>query len=400
MVVNLAAAGDLDAVVDVYVRRRSQTRAITCDATNERGKAALAFQASKGDIYLFRVAQVPNSVSGDFTLDVFAPVPPARPPGRRLGRGGVTSTVDPVLNPSDAYSSVLRAGHTYRVNLYSGDCVGLEMFEPGTTDFDTFSVRSEACGGYFLYTPKADAGGRYSFRISANSGRGSKRYHLQVDEAGRDDTAPGTFIRNYARVGGILSGRRIDVVDLYRFDVTSRSDLDLRVLRAPSDAFFELVLLDDRGRRLSATVTQEGEAELRRRVRRGRYFVAVRASAGATGRYTLRRISRTITAAHVRVNGRHRSTMAPGRRARIRVNVSPGARGPVVITVERFDPLFGWQFERRVRAREERGHATVVFRPRSVGRYRVSASYLGTRFFSPSDTRTYATLLVAGRLRQ
>jgi len=404
IIVNLAAAGDLDAVVDVYLRQRSQVRPLSCDATNAKGQAALDFDARKGETYLIRVTQLANSVPGTFRLTVAAAAAPARPPGAPLPRRGAADRVDRVLNPSDAWATSLSAGRTYRIHLVSrgAGCPVLWLYPPGTTSFERGgAVRVLRCDGYALFTPRAGEGGRYSALVRAGGSRGAQRYRLQISPALADDTAPGRFIGNYARVRGSLDGRHVDVVDLFRFDVVRRSDLDLR-LGAGGDAEFDLVLLDDRGRRVACACYASGDQALRRRLRPGRYFAAVRARGPSAGRYTLTRVSRAITSTRVTINGARSATSTPGASVRIGVDVAPRVPGPVTVVIERFDPLSGWQFARRIRVRSASGRAVIPFRPRSVGRWRVRASFDGTRTASPSETgfRRDARLLVADALRE
>lgn len=402
VVVNLAAAGRLDASITVYRLDRSQTTEVACDDGNTRGQASLRFRTEVGGEYLVRVGQRANSVAGTFSLEVFLPRADAVPPGPHLRAGGVTGALDTVFDPNDAYSAILRAGRTYRVNLVSrgSSCVDLSIFAPGTRSFDGAPpVAQASCGGYRLFTPGPGEGGRYSFRLQAQ-GRAhtTQRYHLQVARAGRDDTAPGRFVRNYARVRAAVNGGRADVVDLYRFDVVRRSDLDLRLATGAAHQF-DLELLSDRGREIGCACGSAGDQSLRTRIRPGRYFAVVRARHGSHGRYLLRRISRTITSTRVRWGAFRHARTRPGHVVPIRVRVRPFGRGPVTLIVERFDPLEGYQFLRRYRVRVRAGQATVPFLPPSVGRYHVRASFEGTRTESPSDSGT-SSLLVAGPLRQ
>src|SRR5918999_3473063 len=69
IVLRLAAAGDLDATLDVFRRVRSQLEPIDCQLTDRRGQAGLRFRPVSGGIYLIRVAQRANSVPGRFRLD-------------------------------------------------------------------------------------------------------------------------------------------------------------------------------------------------------------------------------------------------------------------------------------------------------------------------------------------
>ena len=86
-----------------------------------------------------------------------------------------------------------------------------------------------------------------------------------------------------------------------------------------------------------------------------------------------------ITRTRVLVNGERDATVRPGQTVTIGVRVAPDASGPVTVDVERFDPLAGWQFHtrfgggRRAAARRSRS------RRRRVGRWRVRATFDGTR---------------------
>ena len=395
VVVRLAAGGDLDGVVDVFRRTRSRLTPVDCDRTDEEGRAELRFRPDAGARYLIRVGRRRGSVPGEFRLRVFAPEPPPRPPGPRLPRRGVTRGLDAVQDTADAFSAVLREGRPYRVNLSqpAGGCVSLSVFAPGTVDFESESpVRRRGCGGYLVLTPAAGEGGRYSFLAeAAPRRRGSQRYHLQVARARRDDLAPGLPLANYARVRGRLRGDRVDAVDLYRFSLARRSDVRIRV----GSSGFALRLLDDRGRRLSVPTP----GPLATRLSRGRYFVAVVAPGAVRGRYVLRRVTRTITRTGVTAGGRRSVTVPPGRAVAIAARVTPATGGPVRLTLERFDPLSGWRFHRRVTVRAAAGLARFTFLPPAQGRWRVSAVFLGTRRAAPSASGL-ASILVAPPLEE
>ena len=381
IVARLAASGDLDAVVDVFERTRSQLTPVECDIGNKRGQAEVSFRTPSKEpaSYVIRVGQRANSVPGTFRLDVFTPEPPPRPPGPQLPAGGVTRTVNDTTNASDAFSTVMRAGVTYRIHrAQARGCTRLELFAPGTTDFeDDAPVKTAGCGGYFLFTPAAGEGGRYSLVVNAQQRRrNDQRYHLQVSRARQDDTSPGLPLANYQRARGSLRGSGVDVVDLYRFSIATKSQLRLRV-----SGGFRVQLLRDNGARLGS-----GDGEFERQVSKGRYFVAVRALKTASGRYVLQRAARAVTRASITIDGKTSAQSAPGRAVRIAVHITPRVAGPVRITIERFDPLAGWQFNRRVRTVASGGTASVAFTPPSEGRWRASAEYRGTRLAAPSDT--------------
>src|SRR5215218_9034289 len=99
LVVELDAAGDLDAVVDVFRRDRSQLASVACGQTDRRGRLTLDFPQPRNAPLLVRVAQRENSASATFSLRVVAPDDPERPPGRALGAAGASGSVDRIANP-------------------------------------------------------------------------------------------------------------------------------------------------------------------------------------------------------------------------------------------------------------------------------------------------------------
>lgn len=382
VVVSLAANGDLDALVDVYRVQRSQLQQVTCERTDAKGQALLAFRVSKADdAYLIRVSQQVGSVSDTFKLGLQFAEPAARPPGDPLPSGGVKGTLDRVLNPSAAYAFRMSEGHTYRFHLASGEaCTPLLLYPPGTKDFDEEApVKRLSCGGYMVFTPRGGQGGLYTILAKSPSVRGPVKYRLTAARATQDDTTPGRLIHNYDSVRGRLSGGGIDVVDLYRFDVKRRSAL--RVVVA-SKAGFELNLLKDTGH-----VLRTSTGEIRTRIPRGRYYLAVRAAPRTFGSYTLSRLSRTLTRTRITANGGNSDTVRPNSTVELGIAVKPGDDGPVRVVIERFDPLEGWQFSRRYIVRTSiTGRRSIAWQPPSVGRYRVQANFRGTRGFSPSHS--------------
>src|SRR3954471_13177702 len=63
LVLALDASGDMDAVIDVFQRVRSQLTPITCRRTNSRGAATLDLDTTAKIDYLIRVAPLSNSVA-------------------------------------------------------------------------------------------------------------------------------------------------------------------------------------------------------------------------------------------------------------------------------------------------------------------------------------------------
>jgi hypothetical protein len=389
LVLTLTAAGDLDATLDAFVQQRSQLTREDSDLTDAKGAASVTVPVRAGQAILVRVAQRVGSVAGTFKLVFNAAPPEVRPPGRLLGTHGATDTLDRVLKPADAFSYRMRAGTTYRINFIGLAVPGidedeqpacraaLDVYAPGTRDFDDDPVRSLGCDSYVLFTPGRGGDGRYPLRVRAPSfARGAQRFHLQIAPADASDTAPGLPLTNHQRARGALRGSGVDRVDLYRFTVTKRSQLKLAISGTHED--LTLRLRNDRGHLVESS---EG-GDISRRVRPGRYFVSVSADPGVDTGYVLLRSSRTITNTRVSISG-----------ATASVRVNPGVAGTARVTVERLDPEFGWQYVRTVNLHVAGGRGSFALRPTSVGRWRVRAEYLGTRDAAPS-TSGFAQVLV------
>ncbi len=394
--INLAAAGALDATVAVFHAVRSERSSVVCERTDSTGKASLSFVAAKNGLYYIRVAALQNSQLAKFTLEVFMPTPAVRPPGPPLPAAGISGQVDRTQNVNAAYSVVMHAGVSYLINLANetkGACVSGALFAPGTTSFgEEGEEGGEAggqggalvhidCGGYHLFTPRADQGGRYSFEITPSlSRKGIQRFRLQVAPAGPAETAPGLPLGNYVHAHGALDGNGVAVVRLYRMEVTSHSNLNLKLI-APAAAEFNLQLRDERGHVIECDCNSNGSTSLQRQLQPGTYYAVVSERNHTSGSYTLERETRTITATTISFTSKQAS---PGEGLGIDVQVTPAESGPVTVEIERFDPVFGWQFSQRVQAFASGGLATVPFAPPSPGRWRARAFYRGSRTASPS----------------
>jgi hypothetical protein len=392
--IDLAAAGALDATVDVYHAVRSQLNRVSCQETEGEGKASLSFQAAKNGLYDIRVAAVQGSQLAGFRLEVFTPTPAVRPPGAALPSAGASGQVDRVQNINAAYAVTMHAGVSYLIDLANETkhgCVSATLFAPGTRSFGSEEGEAEGgpsggllhieCGGYRLFTPGAGQGGLYSVDLTPRlSSSGVQRFHLQVAPAGPAETAPGLSLGNYDHAHGYLDGRSVHVLRLYRMEVTSHSNLTLK-LKAPESANFKLQLRNQSGDVIECDCEGSGSQTLQHQLHPGVYYAVVATRGKSAGSFTLERESRTITATTISFGA---AKATPGQGLGIDVKVSPAESGGVIVDVERFDPVFGWQFYRQYQASASAGLATVFFAPPAVGEWRANAKYEGSRIASPS----------------
>ncbi|TML51748.1 MAG: hypothetical protein E6G15_12090 [Actinobacteria bacterium] len=382
IVLRLHADGVLDGVLAVYEVQRSHLNQVTCDATDQNGRAELSFDSSTGANYLILFGRLPDSVDSTFELRSTAP-PRSKPPGTRLPVKGVEGTLDPLDHPDKAWSTVMRAGTTYKINLFGrlNRCVDYSVYAPGIRDFaSTAPILRRECGGYATYTPGAHLGGRYSIFVQARGTRSATiHYWLQAAVATTDDLGPGRPIANQQTLSGRLDARRIHVVDVYHFDVPRQSDVTLH-LRTGSQ--FELRLLADNGRYLDSS-----SSYIRHGLSPGQYFVVVRAEPGSRGGYRVSLLIREITQTTALVGGSRSVTLRPGGTASVEIRVTPAAAGRVQLRINRFLLLGGWVFSRLVNVYTgSDGVARFSWTPPAPGRWRLRAFFQGARTASPSSS--------------
>ena len=383
--IDFAAGGNLEAVIDVYHAQRSQLQNVACERTDKKGKAGFTFKTSKNGLYYIRVSALPASQLAGFTLSVFLPTPLVNAPGARLPAGGASGHVDRLQNTNAAYSVVMRSGVSYLINLANTTphaCVSAGLYPPGTREFEERDpIARLRCGGYRLYTPGPGAGGVYSIQLTPRTTfSGLQRFRLDIAPAGPAETAPGIALGNYGHAHGRLDGKGVHVLRLYRIDIHSHSNLTLRLL-APATAEFNLQLRNVNGNVIECQCGGSGPQTLTHQLKPGRYYAVVSESNASVGSYTLIRQSRTITSTSV---GFGTSRSKGGESVGIHVKVSPAVSGPATVDIERFDPVFGWQFYRQENAFVSAGSAAIPFTPPAVGRWRVNARYGGSRTASPS----------------
>jgi hypothetical protein len=352
-VLRLAAGGQVDAVLAAYRYVHGKLRSISCGRTGSNGVAIIGLQAHRDDLVL--VGQLDGSKPGRFTLTGLVPDPVEKPPGQALD-GGVRSTVEAYLDSQDIWNVRLQAGTTYRLRLLSNG-VHAEMVSPVTGD----NVSSLYGNDYDLFTPGPSGGGRYLIYVSPPYFEGPAPYSLRVAPAGLDDTGPGRLLPSGRIVAGMLDPRGIDVVDLYRFELPSRSDI-LLALGRPRPKKVQLVLRSDDGHTIAS-----GQA-FRLKLPAGDYAVSVQADPGAPA-------------------VRYRIALRVHEVSRLSVDTKTVQLGfPVVVTgrigrptgrqstlqIDRLDPIQGWVYYRSYELPVGAGRiSSIIWQPPGVGYYRL-----------------------------
>ena len=387
----LDAEGDLDAV-----DRRLRARALAGDARRlrrhepARSGHARASTPTAARATCIRVGARCRTPRDDSLRPARRRARPAGDASRaaRLPRGGVDAAVDRIANADDAWAVRLQQGPDLPAQLR---LVGRPAARPPTlyAGEDAERRRVAALRRATRSSPRAS---RHLQRCS--SGRRAARASgcptaLRVGRRRRTTPRRASGSPTTSRVRGGLRGNELDALDLYRFTLArpSRSAAEPEA-RAPD---FDLRLLtDDRRRRVACDCGDAGSKVLERRIgarpllhRRPRPRRRRRAGTRCGG-WPARSRTRACWSTAAAVD-----RSAPGRTVTLDLAVTPAgrrARGPAGRAVR---PARRLAVPRRApRPAVNGGHARLRFGPPSVGRWRVSGEYLGTRRAAPSEGGT------------
>lgn len=392
MVARLAADPDHDAVAVVQRIVRSKRYEAACALTGKQGRVNVAWYAYAGRSYLIGVARPTAASGGDFRLEVIAAEPEPRPPGATLTAGAIVSTVDPILDSSDAWAVGMTRGTTYRLYAQArGGCVSLEVYRPKVSSFAIAKpVMSAApCGGYLAFTPGIDGGGTYSLLVRA---AGTKpvtvSYRLETAPYDADDGAPGVELENGESTTGSVSRRGIDPHDMYRITVPRENELTVIEMQQKPTVGLDLLVLTEAGDQLACACSGRGRQVLRENLDPGNYYVVVRSRGNSGGDYRLQVRIRDVTTTSISVGGEKSVEVVPGRSVPLRVDVTSASRGGAVqVEIDRRDPLIGWQFSAVQTGNvSSSGTFTLSWIPPSVGTWRARARFLGTPYSSFSSS--------------
>lgn len=375
ILLRLAAAGDLDAAIVVLERVRSGLEDVTCGVTDRNGRAALGFPSRRGATYLIAVGHTRGDDPGTFRLETLvSEAAESRSAGRALPRSGVRSSLHGLTDVNDVWRVSMQAGTTYRIGFSSSSCATVVLVAKRRPARPLAALR---CSGYTTYTPGPDGGGAYVLEAVASAEARAQSYRLLFAPAAPDDVGVGVPLRNQVRARGGLDPGRLDVRDLYHFDVERLSEVALEVTGG-----LRFTLVRDDGTRLGTF------AQVRRRLGPGRYVVAVTAGFGEpASRYSLALLIREITATTLPLAS---TNVEPGTPIVLAPEVAHAATGRVEVQIDRFDPLTGWHFNRMLRLAVGEARSWM---PPAEGRWRLRAAFAGTIAASPSRSG-YVHLLV------
>jgi hypothetical protein len=382
VVVRFHAGGNLDAQVCVFEvlgktapKAAQRLRAVADAETDERDNAAFDFEGRVGATYYVVVSQLTETSPGPFSLTVLRPDEFPAAPGDPLPIAGGRGHFDPLLNPEDAWAVPLRKGATYRFSLVTkpDECVSIAVYSPRATDFEEDAPAKDfTCAETEFFTPGPDGGGIHPVLVTAEDD--ATTYRLFVRRVQPDDTGPGVLLENGRRARGSVSGA--DPLDLYRFDVPRKSNVQVEV-SARRDLGIRLLNADGR------TVKRgEPNDKIVRVLDTGTYYVALSPDEKAA-RYTLRVLVRYVTTTRVTVDGSSSAKTRPGVAVSIRTTTDPEP-GPGVtrVQVDFFDVATEtWVFRQLW---DVSPGATISFVPDAVGRWRVRATFGGNRVASRS----------------
>jgi hypothetical protein len=388
----LESSGGLDASVAVYERENSTLTRVACGDTR-KGRLFTSADVSEGDV-LIRVAERPGSQSGAFHLRFSGVLVQPAPPGDPFGADGeARGTLDALSRPFAQFSRTLAPGRDYRVRVLAGDpeaCdVAIKLVDARGNE-DRFD-----CQDYAVVTPGPNDGGRWTIALAAGGATATRsEYRVSITPVSADDLAPGRFVTAFGVATGRVSGSGPDAQDVFRFDVTKRSEVSLRLRSRGS---MRLELRTESGKRVTSRAVSGDTGQIRTRLKPGRFYAVVSAAQDTGGSYRFSRLTRVITSTRVHWDARQKG---PGGSSSVTVAVSPSESGRATVTLERFDPQFGWRFWLRRTVGVSGGRGGFSVPTATIGRYRARAVFSGTRRASPSHSRSPAVLRVLAPLRQ
>jgi len=204
-------------------------------------------------------------------------------------------------------------------------------------------------------------------------------YHLEAAAAGADDQGPGVAIESGKAQSGAVSGRHVDVVDIYRFDVTRLSTVRVDSgSSSPLDVELTTVTGDPIAKVTSGT-------SIRQTLKAGSYLVTVTAPPRGGAHYTITALVRVVTTTGLTANGHGKARVGVGEPVALATTTDPAPEGgKVQVRVDYHDPRAGWVYRQSwlVAPGEQ-----VTFTPPAVGAWRAVASYGGTRSWAPSHSK-------------
>lgn len=372
--VQLVASPERKAVLCLLELRDGKVSLAATEAAGEQGSAAVHVDGHGGSGYLVAVGQPTGAPQGQFSIELLLPLKPPQVPGDPLPAAGGKGRLDPLLNLADAWSVTLKAGVSYRLTLVTqGEaCAAAGLYGPGATDFGGRPILVLPCGPGRIFTPGAGRSGTYSILVVV--GDEPVGYRVVVGRSEPDDVGPGVPLKSGQAMGGVVS--ELDPLDLYRFEVLDRSDVEV-TMRGGAH-----VALSSAAGRVIRRADAGGEISLA--LGAGRYFVAVTGEGRSAG-YRLTLLVRSATATSLAVGSGATASLMPGMSVELRASTTPPPAGGSTRIEAAYEDVStgGWVFRK---AWQVGPSGSATFTPDADGRWRVRAVYLGTNTISPSGS--------------
>ena len=274
----------------------------------------------------------------------------ARAPG--YPRAAPAVSVDRIQNINAAYSVVLRSGVSYLVNLAN---------ETGRSVRERRAVRDPGRARSKKASPRAAPALRRLRPVHSRAQAREACYSHRVDAAdilqagaalpprrsrppAPPKRRPGLRSATTAARGAARRQRRPRAAPVSHRRPRAHSNLTLR-LRAPSSADFNLQLRNVNGQVIECACGGSGPQTLTKQLRPGRYYAVVSVHDATAGNYTLERAVADDHRRRTSPSGPPRRV--PGSQWGWTSRSAPSVSGPVTVDIERFDPVFGWQFYRQ-----------------------------------------------------
>lgn len=198
ILVELQAAGQLDAVVGVFRQDKNQLKLLRCEPTDAKGRTLFSFEANPApkttETYFLLVGQRLNSDPGTFTLAVSSPARPPndeRPgatPFEKLPAATTGTTIGATADEGDPDCGAGGPTVWYRLTRAEKSRVSIRLHAAGNLDASVCAVRRVRSQLRAVNDADTDDKGNAVFAFDAEAGAA---YYVVVSQ--QEDSEPGAF---------------------------------------------------------------------------------------------------------------------------------------------------------------------------------------------------------------